>query len=298
MRKRTIIGILLPLLSLVFMGGLIILSLFLYTSPTRIFRQVDILGNGYKLNAYISEGNVAKNDWVIFIHGNRKEGQKHALYATFRNNIASDFSVLAIDLRGFGGSRADGLGSESLVINRPQDLKIAVDYLAKQYGTRPGKIILIGHSLGAAWVMRAGVDTPFRQVVPIGLGDYDSLLRNPEKIRDYIGKVLENTGVQMKPERLAEEVSRFTAKAFFSNCPESPVHLIFADYDDAREPLFPKYKTASEKCQGMVKWSVIPFSDHMYGTEITNHQKPLQRIYSRMMLSLLKYRIERILLRS
>jgi hypothetical protein len=51
----------------------------------------------------------------------------------------------------------------------------------------------------------------------------------------------------------------------------------------------------SEGCPGLVYWSEVPISDHMYGTEMFKIPEPIRGIYSRISLSLLKYRFQQIL---
>ena len=65
-------------------------------------------------------------------------------------------SVLAIDLRGHGGSSGSAQSIPALV----QDVTAAVRWLSTRPGVRPGSIGLVGASLGASLSLLAAVDQP------------------------------------------------------------------------------------------------------------------------------------------
>jgi pimeloyl-ACP methyl ester carboxylesterase len=228
-------------------------------------------------------------------HGNRREGQSHELYQQIRNNLSEEFSVLAIDFYGFGESSIEGLRQANYSLDRRDDIETAVEYLKGNFGVSEDQIVLVGHSMGATEVMRAALDLNYRLAIPIGLGDWDSLLADPKQVIQYTQKILRNTGVRIEPERVYEDGKLFTANALFLGCPETPVWLVFASRDDGREPLSPSYHEAHNRCGQDLQWSVIPFSNHMYGTEGSRFPKILTSIVPRINLSFLMMRLNNIL---
>ena len=283
-------------------GGLFIIFLFgviglpyIYLSGNRTYQEVSIPADGYQLNGYLNIGSDPEGLWIVLAHGNRKAGQSHELYQQIRGNLPGQVSVLAIDFRGFGGSSAEGLENGDDIINRIVDIEAAVKYLNDNYDVMNDQIVLIGHSLGASRVMRAALDHNYRIVIPIGLGNWDSLLANPDRIENYRQKIYNNTGVFVSSDRVIIEGEQFSSEILFSECPESPVWLVFASRDDGREPLSPSYREAHNRCGQDLQWSVIPFSNHMYGTESARFPKILTRMVSRIYISFLMMRLDNIL---
>jgi hypothetical protein len=157
------------------------------------------------------------------------------------------------------------------------------------------QIILIGHSYGAAQILDAAQDNDYLLVIPIGLGDWDALLESESGIDGYMQKFEANTGIQVERSILIENAERFTTGSLFSSCPESPVWFLYASQDDAIPVHSKAFNTLSEGCPEIVKWSEVPISDHMYGTEMFKLPQPIRGIYSRISLSFLKYRFQQIL---
>lgn len=287
------------LILLVTAGVLACLALILvpgwYLSETREYQDVSIMADGYQLHSYLSRGAQDDSEWILFIHGNRKSGQDHPLYVQIRNNLPKRFSVLAIDLRGFGRSADASLGQAPKILDRSSDILAATRHLREQYGIEEDDIILIGHSLGAAQVFHLAQSHHYRLVIPIGLGYWDGVMKDEAKMKGYIARFANNTGVRLSEEQLQKEGSYFTSQALLSTCPRSPVWMIFADRDEARQPLYPDFQRLEEVCGDRLRWSTIPFADHVYGTELTWTTKPLQTIYSNLVGSLLKWRLLTIL---
>jgi alpha/beta superfamily hydrolase len=267
---------------------------YLYLSGEREYQAVTIPAKGYQLAGYLSEGIDPAGNWIIFIHGNRKEGQSKELYRIIRQNFPEELSVLAIDMRGFGASANDGMDQAEHIILRLEDIEAATNYLEREYEVNADQIILMGHSLGAAQVMRAAQEHSFLQTVPIGLGNWDGLLESESQIKNYTEKFLNNTGVRVNQAQVSEEGKEFSSAMLFTDCPETPAWLVFASADDGLSPLAPSYQGANQRCQDELRWSVIPFSDHMYGTENKSLPGLLKDFRSRIMISLLSWRLERI----
>ncbi len=266
-----------------------------YLSNDRSFKEVSIPGEGYQIHAYLSEGKDPSGKWVILVHGNRKSGQEHELYQSIRESLPAEYSVLAVDLRGFGGSVGSGENQFPASIDRAADLAAVSDYLFENYGVDQDQIILIGHSFGAAQVLDVAQEDDYLLVIPVGLGDWDALLKSESGIDGYMQKFEANTGIQVERSILIENAERFTTGSLFSSCPESPVWYIYASQEDAIPVHSEAFRTLSESCPGLVYWSEVPISDHMYGTEMFKLPEPIRVIYSRISLSLLKYRFQQIL---
>lgn len=293
MRIRTFIGIFAAAAILICLA--LILAPAWYLAETREYRDVIIPADGYQLHGYLSQSERVDADWILFIHGNRKPGQGHPLYIQIRNNLPRQFSVLALDLRGFGQSADVNLAQASEILDRSADLLAATRFLGEHYNITEDRIILIGHSLGAAQVFHMAQNHRYRLVVPIGVGYWDGVLQDRTKMLGYINRFESNTGVRLTEEIIRQQGSNFTAKALLSSCPRSPVWIVFASRDEARRPLYPDYQRMRESCGEDLQWSTVPFADHVYGTELTWVPKPLQTIYSRLMVSLLKWRLTDIL---
>jgi alpha-beta hydrolase superfamily lysophospholipase len=69
---------------------------------------------------------------------------------------AAGATVLALDLRGHGGSSGSPAALGSMVL----DVQAAVDFLAARPGVRPATIALVGASLGASLAALAAAGTP------------------------------------------------------------------------------------------------------------------------------------------
>ena len=285
-----------------FLGGLIAIFLiigivlpYVYLGSSRDFQEVSITGNDYHLNGYLSKGNNPEGMWIILTHGNRKDGQSHELYQKIRENIPNPHSVLAIDFRGFGNSSSEGLENSEQIIDRIPDIESTVNYLRENFGVREDQIVLIGHSLGASQVMRAAVDHEYKMAIPIGLGDWDSVLADQEELESYSQKYFVNTGVQVSTDQILSEGQQFLSEYLFSDCPDTPAWLIFSSRDDGFEALSPKLQEIHALCGEELQWSKIPFTNHMYGTEFDRLPNTVAKIISNINMSLLMLRMNLIL---
>jgi hypothetical protein len=267
----------------------------IFTSDSRAFQEVDIPAEGYDLRGYISFGTSADGLWVVLTHGNRKEGQGHLLYQRIRNNIREDVSVLAIDFRGYGESTFGRLSNGQSVLDRSEDIEAAVGYLRENYGVDENRIILLGHSLGAVQVLNVSKHNNYRGVIAIGPGDFNIFIGNRIRTQRYIDKFERNTGVRMSSEVMITEALRLTPESLFSSCPETPIALVFGTFDNPETLLFHRDRIP-EQCETRISWVIIPFSGHMYGTE-TILPEPFRFSYTSMSLSLLKWRLNNLLVR-
>jgi pimeloyl-ACP methyl ester carboxylesterase len=91
---------------------------------------------------------------VLFVHGS---GGHHAAWWQQVTALRDDYTVITMDLRGFGCSRWDG-GHDSAAF--PGDIIAVLDAVAADGG--PGRAVLVGQSIGAAAALRAALDRPDR----------------------------------------------------------------------------------------------------------------------------------------
>ncbi|HEX9795895.1 MAG TPA: alpha/beta fold hydrolase [Anaerolineales bacterium] len=237
------------------------------TVSLRSPRPIQIEADGYHLAGSIAEGSRDTATWVIFLHGNRAGGQDHSLYRRLVGNLREDVSVLALDMRGFGASLTDGLTEDDPILDRTGDIEAAVAHLSTAYGVTPSNIILMGHSLGALQVLRAGQDQAYSLVVAIGPGDMRTFLDDPSEMQAYAAKFRANMGASVSAERIAAEGARFTPQRLFSPCPRSPTVLVFGQFDLAQS-LRGALDEVPNACREVLDVVTVPFADHMYWTEL------------------------------
>jgi 3-oxoadipate enol-lactonase len=91
---------------------------------------------------------------VLFVHGS---GGHHAAWWQQVTALRDDYTVITMDLRGFGCSRWDGDHDSAAF---PGDIIAVLDAVAAEGG--PGRAVLVGQSIGAAAALRAALDRPDR----------------------------------------------------------------------------------------------------------------------------------------
>lgn len=91
---------------------------------------------------------------VAFVHGS---GGHHAAWWQQVAALRDEYSVITLDLRGFGGTRWT---QEHDARSFPGDILAVLDAVARAGG--PGRSVLIGQSIGAAAALRAALDRPDR----------------------------------------------------------------------------------------------------------------------------------------
>ncbi len=91
---------------------------------------------------------------VTFVHGS---GGHHAAWWQQVAALRDDYTVITLDLRGFGGTRWDG---EYDARAFPGDIAAVLDAVAEAGG--PARSVLVGQSIGAAAALRAALSRPGR----------------------------------------------------------------------------------------------------------------------------------------
>src|SRR5580693_6441625 len=91
---------------------------------------------------------------VLFVHGS---GGHHAAWWQQVAPLADDYTVITVDLRGFGNTRWT---EEHDARNFPGDIIAVLDAVAA--GGGPSRAVLVGQSIGAAAALRAALNRPDR----------------------------------------------------------------------------------------------------------------------------------------
>lgn len=91
---------------------------------------------------------------VLFVHGS---GGHHAAWWQQVAALSPSFTVITVDLRGFGNSRWE---SDHDARNFPGDIVAVLDAVAASGG--PSRAVLAGQSIGAAAALRAALNRPDR----------------------------------------------------------------------------------------------------------------------------------------
>ena len=128
---------------------------------------------------------------ILLLHGSAPRGRKHSLVRLLADNFRQQgFSVLALDLRGFGDSEDFTLPLEKDF--RFEDaVAVAARRAVDECWAPQGKIVYVGHSLGAGVALRAArLDPRPRAVVGVGAPNTgDMFTRNDEAWRrKFVGQ--------------------------------------------------------------------------------------------------------------
>jgi len=113
--------------------------------------------DGYRLNGrFFPAGAPGRAPAVIIGHGVMAE---HAMYFASYGKLVHDlgYGALLFDFRGHG--RSDG-HVETYGVREVEDVRAAVDWLRARPDVHPGRIAIIGHSMGAAIAILAAAEIP------------------------------------------------------------------------------------------------------------------------------------------
>lgn len=92
---------------------------------------------------------------VIRIHG--LDSTRDSSLGMVKTLVESGYSVLTFDLRGHGESDPAQMGAG---IHEQDDLRGAIDYVLRERGVEPGRLLLYGDSFGGAIALMTAVDEP------------------------------------------------------------------------------------------------------------------------------------------
>ena len=92
---------------------------------------------------------------VIWVHG--LDSTRAANLPFLGDLVERGFNVLTFDLRGHGESEKALMGAG---LHEQSDVRGAIDYALAERGAEPGRLFLVGSSLGAAIALLVGADEP------------------------------------------------------------------------------------------------------------------------------------------
>jgi hypothetical protein len=251
-------------LTIIVFSFILILYLYIYKSNQRNFDIVKIHCDNYNIYGRQSIGS-DQEKWIIFVHGNRKDGNEHPLYTEIIKTFDTNYSILAIDLYGFGLSIAEHESSNHYTWNRMNDIVCAMDYIFDEFQVPSDQLYLIGHSLGAAQVLLASQYFNVKLVIPIGLGNYEPMLANHDSRNSYLNKIQRNTAIQVNEKKFFQDYEQMKFNNLEYLCMEN-IFFIFAQNEtDHVNSFFQKLISFSNKCE--YSFYIVPHADHMFGYE-------------------------------
>ena len=92
---------------------------------------------------------------VVKVHG--LDSTRDSSLGLSKALVDGSYSVLAFDLRGHGESDLAQMGAG---IHEQDDLRGAIDYVLRERGAEPGRVLLYGDSFGGAIALMTAVDEP------------------------------------------------------------------------------------------------------------------------------------------
>jgi pimeloyl-ACP methyl ester carboxylesterase len=107
---------------------------------------------------------------VLMLHGSSRWGRQIAITRLLSRKLSErGYLVVSIDFRGFGDSDVPA------PIDSPQawlvenDIRTGIDFLASHEGVDPGRIAIVGHSMGGAYGIYGGIeDERVGKIVALG----------------------------------------------------------------------------------------------------------------------------------
>jgi pimeloyl-ACP methyl ester carboxylesterase len=258
-------------------GAAVIAYFQVLAAPERIVREATIAADGCLLHARLSFRDDA-DEWVALVHGNRPAGQSHPLYKRLKTLIPRAYNVLALDLGGYGRSHCSH--SEDLPFpDRSGDIVAAVEFLSAEHEVEPESVTVIGHSLGAVLALKSAAVQPGVRVIALAPGDFTRILSEDDAVRRYVdnarlpttAETVRQFRAQTAPERILEEQVVRRATVVVGGKDSIP---LLVRGDGSGPPVV-----------------VVPWADHMYGTERRRFRRPA----SAFQLALLRWRLRGVL---
>ena len=262
--------------------------------PQRHFTEVQIPTPEGVVVAQLSPPRRRDAPWVVLVHGSRRQGQDHRLYREIRTRVSAEAGVLAIDLLGFGRSALAAGAELHHPLDRSTEVLAALDWLSREHAVGDDRMVLVGHSFGAAQVLLAAHSRPVKLVAAIAPYDWDAAGAEANAPMTIAAKIERRLGVRVDPADVAAELRALAAVSLFAPCAEVPIVLLGGSCEPA-DGLFRRRERVPPSCRAGVRWVTIPLADHMYGTEGGSLPRPLRRLASRLMIDRLAWHLNRLL---
>jgi pimeloyl-ACP methyl ester carboxylesterase len=186
--------------------------------------------DGMRLAAWFVPPDHAPSAAAVVVHG--LGGNRGSLLPTAAMLHDHDYAVLLLDLRAHGESEGE---FKSYGYFEARDVLAAVDYLVAEQGIPAEKIVLIGHSLGGAAVVRAASlsESPHALIV---VSTYQSLDAAIDDVFDDIALLprwpFAPIIVQAAERRMGLESESMDLTSMLASMPPRPVLLVHGAADD------------------------------------------------------------------
>ena len=204
--------------------------------------------------------------YMVFAHGNRPEGRKHPLALALAAGLGAHFTTLAFDFRGYGESDPLGPYRPGMTLDLTADIMEGARYLAARFGVPVEEVILVGHSFGSVTVGLAGKKLGSRQVVAIGSGDVEDMIRNAEQAEAQTRK-LKKIDLDVPSEDVPALYAPLHADKVFDECPVGDRIFIWGEKESSKNTLTEHLDRLRRNCATRVIIAIIPLANHMYWSE-------------------------------
>lgn len=172
--------------------------------------------NGLSLNGLILRDKKAdpneKQPGILFSHG--YTGFKEKTFKYTIPLVLNGFTVLCMDLRGHGTSKAKGFDMDDIP-SIMADVKKEIDFLAQIKNIDTNRLMMIGHSMGAMATLSEGYADPRLKIVVGMSGAYD-LLDVYEKHNNWLLSLIKKRITKDLEGPLEEWNDKISPKAFMA----------------------------------------------------------------------------------
>ncbi len=160
-------------------------------------------------NATINVAHAGTGPAVVLLHG---FPETHLMWSAVARDLSRDYSVIALDLRGYGDSDKPDADTPDVYSKRTMAADVVA--IASQLGHE--RFAIIGHDRGALVAVRAGLDHPAR-VSHIGILDVLPTMDTWDVLRGVDAKVAWHLYLMAQPKGLPEKMIAAVADEFFAS---------------------------------------------------------------------------------
>lgn len=203
---------------------------------------------------------------ILLLHGSSIYGRKLGLYPLLAEQLnRRGYSVLAVELRGFGESDDPPCLDRVACLDSLQDAFHGLDYLKNRPGIDATRLYVLGHSLGGGIAIRMGaIDSSLRGVIAIGpprrlLSRFEN---EAEALRERYARDRE-LGERPPPEVFAEFVRIEAPESVlpsYSHGSHPPLLLLDGTEESREDRLY--LEDLSARIAPPVRRHTIPHADH------------------------------------
>jgi pimeloyl-ACP methyl ester carboxylesterase len=205
--------------------------------------------------------------FIVFCHGNRRDGRRHPLYRRLLKGLSRDHNILAFDFRGYGRSTALPPYAKGFTFDFHEDVAAASDYLSRRFSVDPAEIVLMGHSLGSLQILNASKHLPSRRLVALGPTNFERIRDNPDAADFHVKKIRRNTGVEIPVKDLTAVFGYWRTDRLLTGLQAEKIVVIYGGEEPAGERLEAATGTFGKWPEGRAAVHEIAGANHMYGSE-------------------------------